>query len=544
MPDRIRKPVGALIVLILPPVTLAQDLPGLSELEARGATIGRIDIDIDNVFDPDNNPDEDKKLYRWANKVHLTTRPSVVEDILLFHNGEPLSAQRIEESARLLRDRRFIADAMIETAAYDAASNTADINVWMRDSWSLEPDIKLSRSGGENEYGIGLVEDNLFGLGKAVTASYSSDVDRDQRLISYTDDNLAGSRKRLGATFVDLSDGRQARFVAGRPFFALDTRWSIEGQVLDDERIDSIYNFGDVIDEFRHDTRVVSISGGRSRGAVDDTARRWFAGFNFEEDEFRESPGFGPPLLMPQNRRLIYPWAGFQWIADDWRQVSELDDMGRTEDISLGLNLFGRIGIASTKYDSDRRAILFDFSAERGWEPHGPGSLFLFSTSATTRIENRDTVNTIVSIGGRYMKRNFGDELFLASFRTVLANELDAENQILIGGDNGLRGYPLRYQTGERSIVASIEQRFYTDWYPFRLIRVGYAFFLDAGRVWDADPRNSPKLGTLYDVGVGLRLTSPRSSGTSVVHIDLAFPIDAPPDIDGVQIVVERKSSF
>ncbi|MDX1563700.1 MAG: hypothetical protein R3305_12285, partial [Gammaproteobacteria bacterium] len=80
----------------------------LNALESGGATIGRINLQIDNVFDL-SDPAEDKPLYRWANRVHVKTRPSVVEDILLFEQGEPLSAQLLEESARLLRRRRFVA---------------------------------------------------------------------------------------------------------------------------------------------------------------------------------------------------------------------------------------------------------------------------------------------------------------------------------------------------------------------------------------------------------------------------------------------------
>ena len=515
----------------------------LAELEQRGVVIGNVNLQIDNVFDT-SDPAENKRMHRWANRVHRTTRPSVIEDIILFDSGDSLLEQILEESARLLRDRRFVADASVTASNFDATTNTADVDVWVRDAWSLEPDLKLSRSGGENEYGIGIVEDNMFGLGKSMTLSYSSDVDRDQRLFSYRDDNLFGSRKQLGVAVADLSDGRQFRLSTGRPFFSLDTRWSVTGEVLDDQRVDPIYDLGEVIDEFRHDTRFLSIQGGRSTGLVNGMARRWLAGMTFEEDEFQNAPSFGPAVLLPENRRLIYPWAGIQLIGDDFRQVSELDDMGRTEDIALGLNLFARLGVASPRLDSDRRAVLLDVTAERGWEPRGPGSLFLLSASATSRVEKRDFQNTIVSLSARYLQRNLGDELFIVSFRTVLANRLDAENQILLGGDNDLRGFPLRYQSGERSAILSIEQRFFTDWYPFRLFRVGYAFFFDAGRVWDDDPRNTPNLGTLYDVGVGLRLTSPRSSGRSVVHIDLAFPIDAPADIDDVQLVLERKSSF
>ena len=535
--------LSAVLGLLTVAATTAQDLPSLNELEALGVSIGTVNIQIDNVFDT-SDPAEDKRLYRWANRVHRTTRPSVVEDILLFDRNESLVEQLIAESARLLRERQFAADADITASNYDPVANTADVDVWIRDAWSLEPDLKLSRGGGENEFAIGLEEDNLLGLGKLMTLAYSSDVDRDQRFFSFQDNNLFRSRKRLGISIADRSDGRQFRFAAGRPFFALDARWSITSETLDDQRVNPIYDLGKVIDEFRRDTRFLSIQGGRSTGLVDGKARRWLAGLSFEEHEFRPNPGFDSPILLPENRKLVYPWAGIQLIGDDYRQVSELFDIGRTEDIALGLNLFASVGVASPQLDSDRRALLLDFSAERGWEPRGPGSLFLLSAQASSSAESRDFRNTIISLNGRYMQRNLGDELFLVSFRTVLGNQLDSENQILLGGDNDLRGYPLRYQSGERSAIVNIEQRFYTDWYPFRLIRVGYAFFFDAGRVWGDDPRNTPNLGTLYDVGLGLRLTSPRSSSRSVVHIDLAFPINAPVDIDDVQLVVEKKASF
>lgn len=520
-----------------------QATAALAALELRGATIGAVNIQIDNVFNT-SDPAENKRLYRWANNVHITTRPSVVEDVLLFESGDALSAQLIAESERLLRDRRYVADATITPGAYDPATNTTALNVWMRDAWSLEPDLKLSRTGGENEFGIGLSEDNLLGRGKSMTLSYESNVDRDIRFFGYRDANLFGSRKQLNATAVDMSDGHQYGFSTGRPFYSLDTRWSVWTDIIDDERVDSIYDLGEVIDEFRHETRYLSVSGGRSRGLVDGVALRWLAGLSFEEDNFEVNPGFGPPLLLPADRRLVYPWGGFQWIGDDWRKVSDLNDMGRIEDLSLGLNLTVRLGLATPRLDADRRATIFDFRADRGWEPGGDGNLALLSARAETREENGELVNTIVSLSGRYMHRNFGDELFLLSLQTVFGNNLDGENQVMLGGDTNLRGYPLRYQTGERSVLLNIEQRFYTDVYAFRLIRIGYAFFLDAGRVTGDDPRMTPNLGTLYDVGMGLRLTSPRSSSNSVVHVDLAFPINAPPDIDNVQLIIERKATF
>ena len=107
-----------------------------------------------------------------------------------------------------------------------------------------------------------------------------------------------------------------------------------------------------------------------------------------------------------------------------------------------------------------------------------------------------------------------------------------------------MRGYPLRYQNGDSKMLITIEQRYFTDWYPFRLMRVGGAIFADAGRVWGRNPLGSEPLGWLKDVGFGLRLAPTRSSSSKMVHIDVAFPLDGDPTIDSVQISLEAKRSF
>ena len=74
----------------------------------------------------------------------------------------------------------------------------------------------------------------------------------------------------------------------------------------------------------------------------------------------------------------------------------------------------------------------------------------------------------------------------------------------------------------------TLEQRFFTDWYPLRLFRLGYAVFFDIGRVWGTDPRG----------------TEPRSSSRQVVHVDLATPLRDGPELDSWQLTVETKRSF
>jgi len=517
--------------------------PTRAALEEAGATIRSINITVDNVFDP-SNPDEDKALYRWANRVHVLSREKVIEDMLLFAQGDRFVARLLDESARALRAGGFIADAVIEPGSYDPATNSVDVTVRVRDAWSLQFDLKLDHKGGQTEWGIGLSENNLFGTGKTLEVGYESEIDRDQWRLGYGDGNVFGSRVRLRALFANASDGHRRELNVERPFYSLDTRWSVGGAVHGEERIDPIYDLGEQIDEFQHDIEAVSVRGGWSRGLVEQSALRWLFGLAREEHRFQPTIDVPQPLLLPPDRKLVYPWLGWQWVEDDYREMSELNDMGRTEDVSLGLNLFASVGFAERRFGSDRDATLFELTAAKGWEAGGPGRLLLIDGGASTRDEDSGHVNTQVYLNGHYYRRNLEKHLFSVSLSTLITDELDPENQVLLGGDNGLRGYPIRYQAGESRAVVNVEQRFFTELYPWRLFRIGWAVFADVGRVGGRDPRATEPLGTLYDVGAGLRLTSPRASGRNVVHIDLAFPLNGDPSIDSVQFVVETKGSF
>ena len=309
--------------------------------------------------------------------------------------------------------------------------------------------------------------------------------------MSYGDPNLLGSRVRLNAGFADASDGHHHALAVERPFYSLDTRWMLGGNVLDEQRVDPIYDLGEEIDEFGHDLNGFTLQGGWSRGFADGRVTRWLVGLTSTEDVFYPTIDTPQPLLLPENRRLVYPWVGWQLLADDYREMSELNDIGRTEDVSLGTSLFMSVGFADTSYGSDRDATLLRTTFQKGWEPGGAGGLLTLSAGGSTRDEDEGLQNSIVETTAHYYLRDSESRVFAATLAFTATNNLDPESQILLGGDNGLRGYPLRYQAGERRSLLSVEERFFTDFYPWRLFHVGYAAFLDVGRVSGTDPRAS-----------------------------------------------------
>src|SRR6185312_16040120 len=133
---------------------------------------------------------------------------------------------------------------------------------------------------------------------------------------------------------------------------------------------------------------------------------------------------------------------------------------------------------------------------------------------------------------------------FFTSLSANVGHNLDGDHYFDLGGDDGLRGYPLRYQNGNQLALLTVEERLYTNWYPFRLFNVGAAAFFDMGRTWGNSLVPTPQLGLLKDLGVGLRLGNARSSFGSVIHVDLAMPLDRGYGISRMQFLITTQQSY
>jgi hypothetical protein len=242
------------------------------------------------------------------------------------------------------------------------------------------------------------------------------------------------------------------------------------------------------------------------------------------------------------DRKLNRPWVGVEWLQDDFRETRNFDQIGKTEDLALGWRLSLQLGLARQAFGADRDATVFSFKLNKGWQPARAHTL-LIDGSAEGRYEEHRLAGTLFSGSVRYHLRQSDRRSFFLGLSADRSVNPDPDQQVLIGGDSGLRGYPMRYQSGKGRWLATAEQRWFTDWYPWRVFNVGGAVFYDMGRTWDQTAPGQ-HLGLLRDWGFGLRLGNSRSAIGSVVHIDLAFPLDGDASIKKVQFLVEAKRSF
>jgi outer membrane protein assembly factor BamA len=519
----------------------AQGIPSDADLESAHARIGSVRILNRRIFDTSRH-DEDAGLFRLANRLHVETRRSVIEDQLLFHEGESYDARLLAESERILRKTRYLQDASIRPVAWH--DGVVDIEVETQDVWTLNPDVSFGRKGGKNSAGIGMEELNLFGLGTEISLGRTSDVDRTSTTVRYRDTQLLSSWWTLTAGYSSNSDGRTEELDLEHPFYALDSRWATGIAARSDDRIDSRYDLGEIHDQFGVQDRTLTVYGGRSQGLRHGWASRLTFGVTWDESRFESIVGeTGPTALLPADRKLVYPWVGYEWIQDEYEKTRNRDQIEKTEDFLLGFHAQVRLGRASEGLGSDRDAWVFDGGVSRGLALSDRQRLLL-SSSVTGRHEDGGFANLRAGVAARYYFRHSDHRLLYLGAVADAGSNLDLDDQILLGGDNGQRGYPLRYQAGEGRWLLTAEERVFTNWYPFRLFNVGAAVFADIGSTWGANPGGTPSQGVLKDVGFGLRLGNSRSALGNVLHLDVAAPLDGDTSLQKLQFLVSTQRSF
>ena len=515
-------------------------IPGDQELEQAGAVIGEIYLAKFDVFDT-SLPGENKSLFRLANRLHIETRDVVILNQLVMKSGDKYERRLLDESERILRGNQYLYDARIIPVRYE--NGVVDISVATRDTWTLGLGFTASRRGGTNKTGFEIDERNLLGTGLKLSLKTIKTVDRDSMILDFYDPQLGDSWVSMALEVAENSDGNTRALVFNRPFYSLDAKWAAGVDFLNDQRIDSLYELGEKATEFEHDHQRYKVYGGRSGGLRGSWVKRWTTGLVYDDNQFAATENEPLPLLMPEQRKLVYPFVGFEMLQDKYTTAENHDQIDRTEDFYLGSRFTAELGWASTGLGSDRDAAIYSVSASAGFGSP-TDRMILASGFLSGRWESGTNTNSLLGADIRYYHQQSDKSLFFTTVSAAVSQNLDIDNPLLLGGDSGLRGFPLRYQGGKARALLTLEQRYYTDWYPFHLFRVGGAIFVDVGRTWGASPLGGENLGVLSDVGLGLRLGSTRSAQGKVIHIDLAFPINADPSIDGVQILITTKRGF
>lgn len=510
--------------------------------QIRAAVIQKITINNQDVFDL-SITEENNALYRMLNRIHVNTRKDVIRSQLLFQSGDVYSKRIADETERLLRANRYLTNADIEIIPRDAENIDLDINT--QDAWTLNPGFSFGRGGGHNKTSISLREYNFLGSGTRIGLRYKSDIDRDSTTFQLSDNNLIGSRYNLIFDYANNSDGNKYLFNLKKPFYSLDTRDSHGFSVANQTSVESLYKLGAVDGQFTYSSKNLNVYKALSTGLNNGWTKRYMLGLTLDDQEYGIDSVSNPldVNLLPDKRRHTYPYIGIEYVEDNFIEEKNLDNIGLVEDRHIGSKMHAKLGYASKNIDATSNA----WFVEAGYNNSliaTPDKSLLFTSLLTGRLEENKKNNIKLKINARYDVRLSAKRLLHLEMDATIGQNLDINNRPYLGGDNRLRGYPARYQAGNSRIVFTVEQRYFTDWYPFRIARIGGAIFMDIGKTWDDDIFKSPQMGWLKNAGFGLRIANSRSEIGRVLHIDIAYPLDGSSDLDKLQLLIDAKKGF
>lgn len=510
-------------------------------------TIREIKIIIRDVFD-DN---ELSFPYKAANSIKVNTKEDIVKRELLFKEGDKYDSFVIQESGRNLRSLPFLREIdIIEVPD----GEFVDVIVRVQDTWTLFPIVSLSSGGGVDKRSVGMVEGNFLGYGKRLEGLVADDEGRRTYEAVFDDRRFLGSLQRFTIGHFERSDGRESVLSWGRPFRSLvdESAWFTDFQSSD--LVGRMFEASNERFIYRH--QMMHATGGYTftLGSPSELLTRLTLGYRFTSDEFFnaddsdfDSIGIDREDLHPrggmlaEDRRFSGPVISYQRIKPDFISLNFVDFFDRYEDYNLGNEFIINSHISPKVLGSMYDGVNFRISNSAGHRL-GASKFLRGLVSSSFRVQDYSLRNIIFSAQGRYYNVlgpqflggvYLGQHTLAAALSLDSGYSLDMDREFVLGAGNGLRGYQDRTFNGSHSFVLNLEDRFHLIDEVAKLVSIGGAVFADVGSIGRDTLSDMLQSGVYANVGVGLRLGLVRSSGGTVVRVDLAFPLRNGPDGSG-----------
>lgn len=519
--------------------------PAISSFQhLNGKTVRTITVIVREIFD---DPHE-SALYKMANKVKMTTREEVVKRELLIHEGEPFDDFRLRESERNLRNLGFLREVQIIPVMN---GDTVDLTVSVQDTWTFIPQFSYSSGTGRNKRSAGLAESDLLGTGKRVELAYQEEDKRRSVQGVYEDDRVWGTLNRLLAAHLERSDGHRTVLFYGRPFRSLVEKQSWSVSTDNSNTVGRLFEHGNESFVFRQKHVDLRARYTLAHGDPKVSVGRYSIGYGYLEDQFKDASindyqdiNVDPasvshdPALLAKSRRFTGPLFGYAQIQPDYISMNYVDRFDRVEDYNLGNELSIDSMLAFDALGSLGNNLLVNANDSIGYR-FSRSAFLRGEIGGATRYDGGELTNSLVRTDIRFYNvlgllsvknLNLGRHTLAAGLSIDYGEKLDRDRQFLLGADIGLRGYEARTFSGDKRLILNLEDRMHFIDDAFHLVSIGAAVFFDAGGSTE-QPFGNLFGNRLYsDVGAGLRIAFPRSTGSRILRLDVAFPMRDGPE--------------
>lgn len=501
-----------------------------------------------DVFGP-----EDSALLTWLNVFHMTTRETIIAREVLLRPGDVWSDDIAEETRRRLMDPLFTSYVVVMPVRA-VNPNEVFVLVVTRDLFSLRLNTDFEYQAGVfSLLRIEPAENNFLGRRKRVAGVFEMDLGRFSVGPTYYDSNIWGSRWQLSSAVRAMFaretseyEGTASETKLEYPLWSFARKWSFvttfthfngpQRSFLGPDL--RTYDDKATPDEetlpWRYRYRRVGTSTSVVRQYGTTVLQRFGAGYSFnvrrpgvfEEDFATTAPDVRAAFMrdvLPRSERVSSPFISYVVFTPRFVTFRDVETFDLPEDRSLGPSLILYLGWSEPALGSGRRFL--DLSGTLAFDAEiGHRGLLRLSASGSGRadVHNNDLYDARWSTNAFFATPQVGN---VARLVVRLGSERLIDNQsvrnVAIGGDSGLRGYPINAFFGPTLVRGNVELRSA----PLRVAfaRLGLAAFWDFGH---AAPRFAD-LVIRHDFGMGFRLLLPQLQPT-VIRFDWAVATQGP----------------
>lgn len=454
---------------------------------------------------------------RLLNSLHTLTKTHVIEDELLFAEGDEFFEEDLEETARNLRRRNVF--SRVDVRWQDVAKDSVDVVVSTQDKWSTLGEILYGSGGGALNYGAALREENFLGEGinTGVSGLYRTENDlgwQGQWYMQYR--RFLRSDFNLFASLLSNKVRTVQNLVIDHPFQTLATRSAYGISVLNSFGDDFLYTSGAAPKLLPYHLRRVTAHFAR---ATIDRDRYFWSVLVSAEDVQRLSDTYRQ--AFDNSGRVLFSLGS---LKQEFVKSVRIDGY-ETRDVAVGAwgqAVFGYLFPMRSGGDrltyigarAEQSALMLD------------NKLYLYgSAEASSGFSGSEGRYTYVESSGIGHYHISPDMLLTARFLQQTSWNWSAFRQLVLDNDMGLRGYVLNGMAGDNRFLANAEVRFFPS-VDLWILRFGAAAFYDGGMVWNQS-QNFLQQRFRNTIGLGLRIFNTKLTGSAaILRIDFAYNVD------------------
>ncbi len=553
--------MGALLGFTANPSRAASVALGSAISCSDSLTLAEIKIQRRNIF----SAEEERRgpflvtlPRRLMNRLHFTTRKSVIYRELLFQPGDPFQPSLLAETERNLRTLGFLND--ISVVAVDTTpGGLVTVLVDTRDSWTLKTEATFTQaSGGDRRWSMQFSDSNFMGYGTTMGVGVGGDENANYWNFWYRQRRFLGTPLWLGVDDREREDGHIRSVFLNRPFWGQGDRWNVESQYwdrvfthryylsnagpagLEPGREISLYTLlplgekGLEINSLlrlhgHHQGRIWRLGGGA----------RWNeAHYDLDPGEHELSDGRMVGLdwladpsqpLGRDNGTTVWPYLRVQTLGRGWTKDRFILQYGTIEDLNLTPSVDLKVGPETGLLGTTTAGGQDRWRAEGAWNQwvvSGPGLILLQGQGQVVWGDATAAFHQYTLLAGWI--GNLGSELTPWSTRVFgeygHGKALAGTNSLVLGLVRGLRTLEFDGMAGDRLARLTVEEGKVLPGEILSMFRYGVGVFYAEGSAWWHGEERGLN-NARHELGFGLRFGPTRSAKASTGRIDLVWDV-------------------